>query len=81
MSSVLADQLQVKRFVLEKPISVQLAVQGSMTKVNYGCKVKFEYAGISCEHYLDIVNINGYDLILGMLFLFQHQVVLGFNGT
>jgi hypothetical protein len=81
MSSALADQLQVKKFALEKPISVQLAVQGSRTKVNYGCKVKFEYAKISTERYFDIVNVDGYDLILGTPFLFQHQVVMGFNDT
>jgi len=28
---------------------------------------------------LDIINISGYDLILGTPWLFQHQVCIGFN--
>jgi hypothetical protein len=55
MSSGVADQLGVKRFPLEKPISVQLAVQGSRTKVNYGCMVNFEYVYIKLKQCFDIV--------------------------
>lgn len=81
MSSAVADQLKVPRIELEKPLPVQLAVQGSRTKVNFGTRVPFEYARINCERYFDIVNIEGYDLILGTPFLFQHSAVLGFNDT
>ncbi|TFK19837.1 hypothetical protein FA15DRAFT_722833 [Coprinopsis marcescibilis] len=41
MSSTLAEQLKVKRVELNSPILVQLAVQGSQTKVNYGTNVQF----------------------------------------
>jgi len=34
MSSTLADQLAMKRSILDAPLSLQLAVQGSRSKVN-----------------------------------------------
>ncbi|KAG2743015.1 hypothetical protein P692DRAFT_20680945, partial [Suillus brevipes Sb2] len=36
MSSTLADQLRVKRIMLDKPLTIQLAVQGSRSRVNFG---------------------------------------------
>ena len=79
MSTTLADQLKVKRIELEKPISLQLAVQGSRSKVNCGANVNFEYQNIKEERYFDIANISSYDLILGTPWIFQHGVWLGLN--
>ena len=47
MVSTLADQLQVHRTPLHTPLSVQLAAQGSHTKVNYGTTVHFQYQTIN----------------------------------
>ena len=47
MASTLADQLQVRRTPLHTPLSVQLAAQGSCTKVNYGTTVRFQYQTIN----------------------------------
>ena len=79
LSSTLADQLKVKRVKLNTPIGLQLAVQGSRSKINLGDRVKFQYQNISKEHYLDIINISSYDVILGTPWMFQHQVCLGLN--
>ncbi|KAG2106852.1 hypothetical protein BD769DRAFT_1366511 [Suillus cothurnatus] len=79
LSSTLADQLRVKRVTLEKPLTIQLAVQGSRSCVNFGTKVHFEYQKISEGRFFDIINLQNYDLILGTPFLFQHQVLVGFN--
>lgn len=81
MSTKLAHQLDVKPFELEKPLPVQLAVQGSRTKINYGCNVHVAYQSISETQYFDIANLLSYDLILGTPFLYQHKVTLGFNPT
>ena len=43
LSSMLADQLNVKHVKLNTPLALQLAVQGSQSKINSGAKVKFEY--------------------------------------
>jgi hypothetical protein len=69
----------VKRVTLEKPLTIQLAVQGLRSRVNFGTKVHFEYQKISEGQFFDIINLQNYDLILGTPFLFQHQVLVGFN--
>ncbi|KAG6863047.1 hypothetical protein C0993_000422 [Termitomyces sp. T159_Od127] len=46
MSSTVAEQLKVKKQELTDPIAVQLAVQGSRSKVNYGTTVRLEYQRI-----------------------------------
>jgi hypothetical protein len=79
IASTAADQLNVKRVKLNSPLSLQLAVQGSRSKINAGAKIRLDYQGISEERYLDIINISGYDLILGTPWWFQHQVCVGFN--
>ena len=49
MSTTLVEQLNVKLFELAKPLTVQLAVQGSRSKINFGTTVNFQYQGINCE--------------------------------
>ncbi|KAI0323298.1 hypothetical protein GY45DRAFT_1349834 [Cubamyces sp. BRFM 1775] len=77
----LAHQLNIKAFELTKALPVHLAVQGSRTKVNYGCRAAIEYQRIRTNCYFDIVNLLNYDLILGTPFLFQHKVIFSFNPT
>jgi transposase InsO family protein len=79
MSTTLADQLKVEKIPLEKPLPVQLAVQGSRTRANYGTKVNLQYQGINSSRYFDIINLDGYDLILGTPFMYQHKVSIGLN--
>jgi len=79
MSTTLADQLKVERVKFESPLALQLAVQGSRSKINSGTSVKFEYQGINEERYFDIINISNYDLILGTPWLYQHRVCIGLN--
>ena len=79
MSTTLADQLKVEKIPLEKPLPVQLAVQGSRTRANYGTKVNLQYQGINSNWYFDIINLDGYDLILGTPFMYQHKVSVGLN--
>ena len=48
---------------------------------NYSTIARFEYEGIDSQRYFDILNLDGYDLILGTPFLFQHQIKIGFNDS
>ncbi|OAX32782.1 hypothetical protein K503DRAFT_794673 [Rhizopogon vinicolor AM-OR11-026] len=64
---------------LEKPLTIQLAVQGSWSKVNFGTKVRFEYQQVNEEHFFNIINLQNYDLVLGTPFLFQHKAMIGLN--
>ena len=54
-------------------------VHGLRSKINFGTTVKFQYQTINCDRRFDIVNLDNYDVILGTLFLYQHQVAIGFN--
>ncbi|TFK17822.1 hypothetical protein FA15DRAFT_604354, partial [Coprinopsis marcescibilis] len=81
MSATLAEQLKLKRIELASPISMNLAVQGSRTKVNFGMSPRFQYQGIDESRYFDIINLSNYDVILGTPFLYQHQVLFGLNPT
>ncbi|KAG9222581.1 hypothetical protein CCMSSC00406_0000541 [Pleurotus cornucopiae] len=80
MSSTLADQLGSKtKVALAKPIPLQLAVQGSRTKINWSCKANISYQTVDEERAFDVINISSYDLILGTPFMYQHRVLLGLN--
>ncbi|KAL4258218.1 CCHC-type domain-containing protein [Pleurotus pulmonarius] len=80
MSLTLADQLGGKtKVMLVKLIPLQLAVQGSCTKINWSCKASISYQSIDEEQMFDVINISNYDLILGTPFMYQHRVLLGLN--
>ncbi|KIY61419.1 hypothetical protein CYLTODRAFT_320168, partial [Cylindrobasidium torrendii FP15055 ss-10] len=79
ISSTLVDQLDLKKVELTRPLTLQLAVQGSRSKINYGSKVNMQYQGINEERYFDVANLTGYDLLLGTPWLHQHSVTVGFN--
>jgi hypothetical protein len=81
MSTTLADQLQVNKVPLKKPLQLQLVVHGSRSKINFGATAEFQYQGINDSRSFDIANLDTYDIILGTPFLYQYQVMIGLNPT
>lgn len=79
VSTTVVDQLKLKYDLLEKPIPLQLAASGSRSVVKATTTVNFKYQDISAQRTFDIANLEAYDVILGMPFLYQHQVLFGFN--
>jgi hypothetical protein len=79
VSMSLADQLKLTKLELMKSLVLQLAVQGSCSKVNWGIQAELRYQGIKEKHYFDVANLLNYDLILGTPWLFQHRVMVGLN--
>lgn len=79
ISSTLVQQLGIEKKELTSPVPVQLAVQGSRSRINYGATAAFQYQSISENCYFDVINLSGYDLILGTPFLFQHRITFGIN--
>ena len=79
ISSTLVDQLKVNRHVFEKSIGLQLAVQGSRSKINAMVFVQLTYQGVNESRQLDVINLNDYDVILGTPWIYQHQVCIGLN--
>jgi hypothetical protein len=79
VSTLLADQLKLKWKELKDPITLQLAVQGSRSKINHSVNVKFSYQDIDEQRNLLVANLSGYDMILGAAWMFQHKVSIGLN--
>ncbi|KAG9227856.1 hypothetical protein CCMSSC00406_0008678 [Pleurotus cornucopiae] len=79
ISTNLVEQLGLKKIQLKNPLAVQLAVQGSRSKINYGCRAKISYQNIAEERYFDVINLLNYDMILGTPWLYQHQISFGIN--
>ena len=70
--------MKIKTFALEKPISIQLAVTGSKSVINYGTNMTIKINGEESKEYFDIVNIDYYDTILGTPFLKKFKVMIDF---
>ena len=79
LSTTVVDQLDLKKEYYTKPLSMQLAVHGSHSKINCGVKVDLQYQNINCEQRFDVANLDNYDAILGTPFLFQHKVAIGIS--
>ena len=57
----------------------QLGTKGSQSKINYGIKSTIKYGPIDAHHYFDVVNIDRYNIILGMVFMQKHGITLNFG--
>ena len=79
ISSTLTDQLQLKQSELPVPLPLQLAVQGSRSKVNCQTTARLKYEDVNEDRVFDVINISQYDLILGTPWLYQHCVSVGLN--
>lgn len=79
LSTTLTDQLQVRTDVLASAIPLNMAVQGSRSKINRTVVVDLKYQSVACKCQFNLVNLENYDIILGTLFLFQHCAVIGLN--
>jgi predicted aspartyl protease len=65
---------------LENPVALQLGTVGSRSMINYGTKAQIELGPIKeNDAYLDVVNIDRYDMIIGTPFMRKHKFVLDFG--
>ena len=74
LSPEFATITKVTALELQEQMTLQLAVTGSRSKINYGTWVPVEFGPIEASTYFDIANIDGYDAILGTPFLWEHGV-------
>ncbi|KAI0337370.1 hypothetical protein BDW22DRAFT_1304960, partial [Trametopsis cervina] len=79
VSSSSAALLQVDVFPLDNPIGLQLGCMGSHSKINFGCQAKLLMDGQEYLTYLDAVNLDHYDMVLGIPFLTTHCTHLLFE--
>ena len=52
---------------------------GSHASVNYGAYVDIAMHGVSQHEYLDVVNFDHYNMIIGTLFMCSRKVILNFE--
>ena len=74
LSPEFATVARVSAVELQEQMTLQLAVTGSRSKINYGTWVPVDFGPIKATTYFDIANIDGYDAILGTPFLWEHGV-------
>ena len=70
----------MKLMRLEQHIGLQLLCVGSKSTINYGTKATIMFGNTHVKEYLDVANIDYYDIILGMPFLRCLGVTLDFAG-
>ncbi|KAJ7102981.1 hypothetical protein C8R43DRAFT_963863 [Mycena crocata] len=69
----------IKVFPIQSEITLQLGTAGSRSKINHGMTATVEYDDIKSEEYLDIVNLDQFDLIIGTKFMRKHKMSLDFE--
>ena len=69
---------KIEPFLLDKPIGIHLMVTASKSVINYGANMTIKYDRKELKEYLDIINIDYYDAILGTPFLRKHEVIIDF---
>jgi len=75
-----AQVVKLKVFQLENPILLQLGTVGSHSMINFGARSCVELGTISDDDaYLDVVNIDRYNMIVGIPFLRKHRFILDFD--
>ena len=60
---------------LQEQMTLQLAVTGSHSKINYGAWAQVELGSISPRVYFNMANIDGYNVILGTPFMWEHGIL------
>uniref|UniRef100_A0A8H8CD88 CCHC-type domain-containing protein n=1 Tax=Psilocybe cubensis TaxID=181762 RepID=A0A8H8CD88_PSICU len=61
------------------PHILQLGTTGSRSSIKYGADVQVNIGNTSTSTYLDIINIDRYDMIIGTPFMRKHKVILDFD--
>ncbi|KAK0207826.1 hypothetical protein IW262DRAFT_1302486 [Armillaria fumosa] len=79
MSPHFADVSKALVFNLIEPITLQLGTVQSCSKSNFGTMAKINMAGTKSTEYVNVVNIDWYDLLVGTPFMHQHGIVLDFE--
>lgn len=77
MSPDFAAAAGIATFPLDAPMTLQLGVKGSKSRIVHGSWVQVILGSKTIpEHYVDVANIDKYDLILGTPFMCTHGIIL-----
>ena len=76
VSPEFARVANMKIFALEDPVPLHLGCRGSRSKIVYGSQARVQVGSLDATHYLDIVNIDRYDAIIGIGFMREYGIVV-----
>src|SRR3984957_13537325 len=76
VSPDLARVAELPLLALDKPVTLQLGCSGSWSKVNFATTAMINFELVHALTFLDIVNLDKYDCILGTPFMTKHKIVL-----
>jgi len=82
MKAISPEMVQIvglKVHQLMEWIPIQLGTKGSKSQINHGTKVCIKIGTVDNYHYFDVINIDRYNVIIGMVFMKQHRIVLDFK--
>lgn len=68
-------------FPLKDPHIMQLGTIGSRALINYGPDILVKAPGIKDKAYVDVVNFDRYDMIIGTPFMHMNKVILDFENN
>ena len=67
-------------YPLSNLVNLQLGTVRSHSRINYGAFTSVKYASISAKkEYVDVVNIDRYDAVLGTVFMRKYGISLDFE--
>ena len=66
-------------FPLADPFMVQLGTVGSRAKVSHGAEVTIDMPGHNKLNYVDVCNLDRYDMIIGTPFMRRNGIQLDFE--
>ena len=70
----------LKVMQLENPVTLQLGTVGSRSIINFGTRTRVELGPVREDNaYMDVVNIDRYDMIIGTPFMRRHGLLLDFG--
>ena len=72
---------KVPTFILSEPVGLQLGCVGSRSRINFGARASVTLGSGESQEYFDVVNLDHYDVILGIPFLRTHGIVLDFGAN
>lgn len=66
-------------FPLEHPVGLQLGCVGSRSKINFGVEAAVTLGTVTHKAYFDVVNLDHYDMVIGILYMRTNSVTLDFG--
>lgn len=79
MSSDFAAAHGITTFALDPPVRLQMGCVGSRGLINFGANVEITLGTRTKTVYFDVLNVDHYDLVLGVGFMIQFGIVPDFT--